>query len=295
MLKNTTHTDNTFSPRHLDKYLKEKGLTRITLKEFSVPDGVTKIGQDAFYNCTSLSSIEFPGSLNEIGLSAFRGCTSLSSIEFSAGVSNIGQEAFSRCTSLTHIEFSESLSEIELHAFKDCSRLQYIVTNQNFDWFHLVIDTSKVQILSYLQYLAQKKPSLLEELDTHNLEPHRAYQIYKMLNDKDYLPTWDTLKDTFQNRSTTQLRSLLQKLGKDMRAVDDVIPSIGITINNCPLHDSIFSYMSIKDCDAIFDGSKSLNFIWQTEIKDPKDDLSEIESEQNSVESYNSTTKTHIN
>ena len=116
-----------------------------------------------------------------------------------------------------------------------------------------------------------------------------------MLNDKDYLPTWDTLKDTFQNKSTTQLRSLLQKLGKDMKAVDDVIPSIGITINNSPLHESIFTYMCIKDCDAIFDGSKNLNFIWQTEIKDPKDDLSEIESEQNSVESYNSTTKTHIN
>ena len=70
-----------------------------------------------------------------------------------------------------------------------------------------------------------------------------------------------------------------------MKAVDDVIPGIGITINNSPLHASIFSYMSIKDCDAIFDGSKNLNFIWQTEIKDPKADLSEIESEQNLVES----------
>ena len=53
--------------------------------------------------------------------------------------------------------------------------------------------------------------------------------------------------------------------------------------------------MSIKDCDAIFDGSKNLDFIWQTEIKDHKTDLSEIESEQKLVESDNSTAKTHIN
>ena len=80
-----------------------------------------------------------------------------------------------------------------------------------------------------------------------------------------------------------------------MKAVDDVIPSIGITINDSPLHESIFRYMSIKDCDAIFDGSKNLDFIWQTEIKDPKADLSEIDSEQNLVESDNSTTQIPIN
>ena len=68
---------------------------------FAVSEGVTTIGEWAFYNCTSLKSIDLPNSLTTIGDDAFSYCTSLESIELPDSLTTIGDGAFSLCTSLT--------------------------------------------------------------------------------------------------------------------------------------------------------------------------------------------------
>ena len=47
-----------------------------------IPEGVTKIGNDAFYDCKSLESVTLPKSLVEIGSEAFLGCESLKEVKF---------------------------------------------------------------------------------------------------------------------------------------------------------------------------------------------------------------------
>lgn len=61
---------------------------------------VTSIGDCAFYNCTSLTSITIPNSVTWIGDYAFSGCTSLTSITIPNSVTNIGECAFYNCTNL---------------------------------------------------------------------------------------------------------------------------------------------------------------------------------------------------
>ena len=63
----------------------------------------TTIGERAFYNCTSLTSIEIPDGVTSIGGSAFYDCTSLTSIEIPDSVTSIGNGVFEDCTSLTSI------------------------------------------------------------------------------------------------------------------------------------------------------------------------------------------------
>ena len=91
---------------------------------------VTSIGDYAFEDCSSLTSVTFGenSQLTEIGDNAFEGCTSLISIEIPNSVTYIGYNAFGNCSSLTNVTFGENsqLTEIGYYAFKDCTSLTSI-------------------------------------------------------------------------------------------------------------------------------------------------------------------------
>ena len=65
-----------------------------------VPGGVTSIGNNAFYNCTSLTSVTIPDSVTSIGTRAFYDCSSLTSVVIPESVMSIGGEAFRGCSGL---------------------------------------------------------------------------------------------------------------------------------------------------------------------------------------------------
>ena len=68
---------------------------------------VTGIGNSAFENCTSLTSITIPHSVTSIGNDAFSGCASLTSIEIPDSVTEMGNDAFFGCSSLMTIVVAE--------------------------------------------------------------------------------------------------------------------------------------------------------------------------------------------
>ena len=77
--------------------------------ELVIPDTiegnpVTSIGDWAFFQCNSLTSITIPDSVTSIGGGAFQNCTSLTSITIPDSVASIGNYAFYGCTSMTKIE-----------------------------------------------------------------------------------------------------------------------------------------------------------------------------------------------
>ena len=71
-----------------------------------IPDSIRKIGDYAFYNCTSLTSIVIPDSVTSIGSYAFYNCTSLTSITIPDSVTSIGYGAFYNCTSLKDVYYT---------------------------------------------------------------------------------------------------------------------------------------------------------------------------------------------
>ncbi|MBQ8336594.1 MAG: leucine-rich repeat protein [Bacteroidaceae bacterium] len=87
-----------------------------------IPHSVTSIGNYAFDDCITLTSIEIPNSVTVIGDDAFR-CSGLTSIEIPNSVTVIGDGAFQNCSSLTSIEIPNSVTSIGSGAFSDCEAL----------------------------------------------------------------------------------------------------------------------------------------------------------------------------
>ena len=96
-------------------------------ESYNIPNTVTSIGNAAFYECKSLTSINIPDSVTNIGRSAFGWCESLTSVNIPNSVTSIGNEAFRRCESLTSINIPDSVTSIGDEAFYEC----YLLTSIN--------------------------------------------------------------------------------------------------------------------------------------------------------------------
>lgn len=117
-------------------------------KNTVIPNSVTSIGDNAFYSCYGLSSIEIPNSVTSIGSNAFSGCYELTSIELPNSIISIGDGAFTFCDSLTSIEIPVSVSSIGEMVFSGCSSLEQIVVASNNAYYdsrencNAIIETS---------------------------------------------------------------------------------------------------------------------------------------------------------
>ena len=99
------------------------------LTNLVVPEGVTSIGERAFYGCSGLTNITLPSSLNIIGDGAFNRCSGLAGdLVIPKKVTSIGQGAFTSCNKLLKVDLSNctSLISIGASAFSDCSGLTSI-------------------------------------------------------------------------------------------------------------------------------------------------------------------------
>ena len=90
---------------------------------YVIPDSVISIGDFAFSECNSLTSIIIPDSVTSIGYSTFSECKSLTNINIPDSVTSIGDFAFSGCVSLTSINIPNGVTNIGQGAFKNCGSL----------------------------------------------------------------------------------------------------------------------------------------------------------------------------
>lgn len=92
---------------------------------------VTRVGEMAFWECLSITSVALPDSVTQIKYSAFKGCVNLTTISLGNGVTTIGSRAFYDCVSLADIVLPDSVTTIKSGAFNGCRSLTNITLSNN--------------------------------------------------------------------------------------------------------------------------------------------------------------------
>ncbi|MBR2116137.1 MAG: leucine-rich repeat protein [Alistipes sp.] len=129
--------DNTiiaFAPAAIREYTLPEGITTIgdfvfclcnELEHITLSNTLTTIGDQAFFACESLKEIAMPDSVTNIGFSAFYGCQSLENVSFGR-VRIIDSNAFNGCSSLKTIDLPMYVESIGAAAFSGCSALESV-------------------------------------------------------------------------------------------------------------------------------------------------------------------------
>ena len=97
------------------------------IEKVIIEDGVTSIGDYAFYGCVGLTSVDIPNSVTFIGWFAFGGCSSLPNVTIPNSVIDIGTGAFWSCSGLTSVTIENGIKSINIAAFANCTSLTSLV------------------------------------------------------------------------------------------------------------------------------------------------------------------------
>ena len=164
--KNTSYTD-------VDGVLFNKGKT--TLIQYPgkktgacrVPDGVTSIGEGAFFGCSSLTSVTIPDSVKAIGEKAFDECFSMTNAYLGGGVTSIGDNAFHDCESLVSVTIPRSVTSIGWYVFYPCRALENVYyTGSASEWEAVSVETGKESLTGKVRYNSSG-PETVDSTDLH--------------------------------------------------------------------------------------------------------------------------------
>lgn len=99
------------------------------LSSITIPDSITDIKDDAFFSCSSLSSVTLGKNVRYIGWGSFANCKRLTSIVIPDSVTIIANQAFDGCERLADVTFPANLDSVGYSAFYGCTALKNIVWN----------------------------------------------------------------------------------------------------------------------------------------------------------------------
>ena len=120
----------------------------------TIPQGVTTIGQNAFFGCESLKSVTLPESLTSFD-GAFSNCTALSQINIPSGITSIGDSTFNNCA-LASITIPENVTYIGANAFHGCPlvtiHIPESVSNIAYGAFSDCAELTEIHLPSNLEY-----------------------------------------------------------------------------------------------------------------------------------------------
>ncbi|MGN0813079.1 MAG: leucine-rich repeat domain-containing protein, partial [Candidatus Coproplasma sp.] len=208
---NTSHFGYIFGA---DSYSSNSSYVPSSLKKVIIV-GETKIYEDAFYGCSSLTSITFPDSITTIGENAFHDCSSLKSVyitDISAwckisfedsysnplyyahnlyldnqlitelvipdSVESISKYSFYGCTGLTSVTVGKGVTSIDWNAFYGCTGLKGVYISDMKAWCKISFEDSYSNPLYYAHNLYLDNQLITELVIPDSVESIGKYSFY---------------------------------------------------------------------------------------------------------------------
>ncbi len=166
------------------------GCTRLT-QPVEIPDSVTGIGEEAFRECKALTGVKIGSGVSSIPRGCFWDCHALADVQLPAGLSLIGDGAFRECTSLENIILPDGLTEIGANAFGGCTALTGIAIPSSVT----KIDSLAFSLCTALSGTVTL-PAALEDIG-YNIFAYAPVDVY-------YNGSLESLAALYENGTSTQ-------------------------------------------------------------------------------------------
>lgn len=119
-----------------DKGLRQVGnqafYNRTTLVSVILPEGVEEVGESVFDNCLRLENVYLPQTVKKIGEYPFKNCRKLKGLSLPKDITTIPSGLLYGCTSVDSLIMPESVTEIGKQVFYECSNIKTIVLPKSY-------------------------------------------------------------------------------------------------------------------------------------------------------------------
>ena len=156
------------------------------LTYLNMGDGVTSIGENAFWGCSSLRTFDLSKSLKSIGNGAFEGCHSIESIVLPDGFESLGRFAFCSCEYIKTINIPKSVKYIGCASngnYANVGHWEYVYFEDPTGW--------KINYIGNASFPDSTKGSMNISKDKLSNPKEAANE----LNYKYSFATWDYVKE----------------------------------------------------------------------------------------------------
>ncbi len=146
--------------------------------EYTVPNSVKRIEDNAFYWCISLPGVTLPEGLESIGEHAFKDCYGLRDIVIPDGVTTIGKEAFYNCYGARSVTFAGAVTQIGEDAFYGCTSLTAVHITDVIPWLKISFGTVMSNPLYYAREIYLNGKLLTDVIIPDEFTSINSYVFY---------------------------------------------------------------------------------------------------------------------
>lgn len=141
----------------------------LSIEEVVLPESVTSIRDNAFYNACNLKKVNIPQFVSKIGEDAFYGCDKLSYLIVPSSVQTFGRRSLSAKNAVILLERTEKITATSVFGYEDEMDIFYgfkaLKTNDTFEYALCKVGSKKQAIILSLVEGATKPETMPTELD----------------------------------------------------------------------------------------------------------------------------------